>query len=83
NAIRLWRSIFAVLSSIIGIFGLTFGLIFLLYHWCRMESFGVPYLDPFVASEDEQLQDTVFRFPIFAMKKRPSSLDINNKKRME
>jgi len=83
NAIRLWRLIIAIFGSIIGIFGLTFGLIFLLYHWCRMETFGVPYLDPFVASEDEQLQDTIFRLPLFSMKKRPSSLDPKNKKRME
>lgn len=83
NAIRLWRFIFVVLSSIIGMFGLTFGLILLLHHWCRLESFGVPYLDPFVANEDEQLQDTIFRFPISSMKKRPSGLHTKNEKRME
>ncbi len=83
NAIRLWRFMFVVLSSIIGMFGLTFGLIFLLHHWCSLESFGVPYLDPFVANEDEQLEDTIFRFPINAMKKRPSGLNTKNEKRME
>lgn len=83
NALRIWRFIFVILSSIIGIFGLTFGLIFLLYHWCKMESYGVPYLDPFVANEDEQLQDTLFRFPFSTMKKRPSGLDPINKKRVE
>jgi len=83
NAIRVWRFILVIFSSIIGMFGLTFGLIFLLYHWCRLESFGVPYLDPFVANEDEQLQDTIFRFPISTMKKRPSGLNTKNKKRME
>ena len=83
NAIRLWRFILAVLGSIIGIFGITFGLIILLHHWCSMETFGVPYLDPFVANEDEQLQDTIFRLPLFTMKKRPTSLNPKNKKRME
>jgi spore germination protein KA len=83
NALRIWRFLLVILSSIIGMFGLTFGLIFLLYHWCKMESYGVPYLDPFVANEDEQLQDTLFRFPFSAMKKRPSSLNPLNKKRME
>ncbi len=82
NALRIWR-FFVILSSIIGIFGLTFGLIFLLYHWCKMETYGVPYLDPFVANEDEQLQDTLFRFPFSTMKKRPSSLNPINNKRME
>lgn len=83
NTLRLWRFIYVILSSIIGIFGLAFGLIFLLFHLCRMESFGVPYLDPFVANEDEQLQDTFFRLPFQAMKKRPSGLNPNNNKRME
>ncbi|HYE81139.1 MAG TPA: spore germination protein [Clostridia bacterium] len=83
NALRLWRFIFVIFSSTIGMFGLTFGLIFLLYHWCRMETFGVPYLDPFVANEDEQLQDTLFRLPDSIMKNRPSSLNTNNKKRVE
>jgi len=83
NAIRIWRFMLVIFSSIIGIFGLTFGLIFLIYHWCSLESFGVPYLDPFVANEDEQLQDTIFRFPISSMKKRPSGLNTKNEKRME
>lgn len=83
NAIRIWRFILVIFSSFIGMFGLTFGLVFLLHHWCRMETYGVPYLDPFVANEDEQLQDTLFRFPQSLMKKRPSSLDTMNKKRME
>jgi spore germination protein KA len=83
NSIRLWRFIFVISSSIIGMFGLTFGLVTLLFHWCRLESFGVPYLDPFVANEDEQLQDTIFRLPMSTMKKRPSSLNTNNEKRTE
>lgn len=83
NALRIWRFVFVVLSSIIGMFGLTFGMIFLLFHLCRMETYGVPYLDPFVSNEDEQLQDTLVVFPMSLMKKRPSSLNPINKKRME
>ncbi|MGE5633587.1 MAG: spore germination protein [Caulobacteraceae bacterium] len=83
NALRLWRFGITVLSSIIGIFGMTLGLVLLLYHWCKLETFGVPYLDPLVASEDLQLQDTLFRFPLFTMIKRPKELNPYNKKRME
>ncbi|MGE5677651.1 MAG: spore germination protein [Pseudomonadota bacterium] len=83
NAIRLWRFFLVITSSIIGMFGLTWGLIMILFHWCRMESYGVPYLDPFVANEDEQLQDTLFRLPISTMKKRPSGLNAKNKNRSE
>lgn len=83
NALRLWRFVYVILSSAIGIFGLTYGLLFLLYHWCRLETYGVPYLDPFVANEDEQLQDSFFRLPFSTMKKRPSSLNPNNVNRTE
>lgn len=83
NGVRLWRFTFVVFSSIIGILGLTFGLIFLLHHWCSMETYGVPYLDPLVANEDEQLQDTLLRLPMSMMKKRPSGLNTKNKKRVE
>jgi len=83
NAVRLWRFTFVVFSSIIGMLGLTFGLILLFHHWCSLETYGVPYLDPLVANEDEQLQDTLFRLPMSMMKKRPSGLNTKNEKRTE
>lgn len=83
NALRLWRFILVICSSIIGIFGLSSGLIFLIYHLCKMESFGVPYLSPLVSSDGKQLQDTIFRFPLSFHKKRPESLGPKNKRRMK
>lgn len=83
NALRLWRFVFVICSSIIGIFGLSYGIIFLIYHLSRLESFGVPYLSPVVAGEDKQLQDTIFRFPLSTHKKRPIELKTTNKRRMK
>lgn len=83
NAIRLWRFLLFILGSLIGIFGLTTGLIFLIFHWSQMESYGVPYLTPFVAQENKQLQDTLFRFPLRTMKYRPKALEDTNRRRME
>lgn len=83
NALRIWRFLFVILSCIVGIYGLTSGLILLLYSWCKMDSFGVPYLSPFVGGEEEQLKDTLFRFPLFTMKYRPSSLRVKNKRIMK
>lgn len=83
NALRLWRFILVILSSIVGIFGLSSGLIFLIYHLCSIETFGVPYLSPFVASDGKQLKDTMFRFPLYMHKKRPRSLRPINKRRMK
>ena len=83
NALRLWRLLIFLLASLIGIFGLTSGLLFLFFHWSQMETFGVPYLSPFVSDEDKQLQDTLFRFPLNTMKYRPKILDTKNERRMK
>jgi spore germination protein KA len=81
NALRLWRFIFAIFSSIIGLYGLSIGAIILLHHLSSMEVFGVPYLSPFVGGDGKNMQDAVFRFPFSSQKKRPMSLRTTNKKR--
>lgn len=83
NAVRLWRFILFIFGSLIGMFGLTTGLIFLIFHWSQMETFGVPYLTPFVTQENKQLQDTLFRLPLSSMKYRPKELKTINKRRMK
>ena len=47
DALRLWRLILAVLSSLGGLFGLTLGGLCLLTHLAGLESLGIPYLSPF------------------------------------
>lgn len=82
NALRVWRFILVLCASIAGLFSLTIGLILLVYQLGMMESFGVPYLSPFVANEGEEVYpDTLLRFPLYTMKKRPSSIKPINKRR--
>jgi spore germination protein KA len=83
NALRLWRFVLVIFSSLMGIFGLCTGLLILLFHLCQMESFGVPYLSPIVASKDNQYQDTFFRLPLKFQKERPLALGPINKRRMK
>ncbi|MCL1842405.1 MAG: spore germination protein [Defluviitaleaceae bacterium] len=62
------------LSAFLGFFGLIIGLIVTLVHLAALKSFGFPYLMPFAASEmnaHEDLKDSLFRFPLFSLKKRP------------
>lgn len=49
DALRLWRFAFAVLASLMGLFGLTLGALGLLVHLSGLESLGVEYLAPFSA----------------------------------
>ncbi|HQA57933.1 MAG TPA: spore germination protein [Acetivibrio sp.] len=83
NALRIWRFVIVILSSVAGLYGLSIGSLLLLIHWSKMESFGVPYLAPFVSVDDKQLQDTLFRLPFSSMYKRPIYLKTTDKKRRE
>jgi spore germination protein KA len=83
NALRLWRVGFVILSTMAGLFGLSIGIIILLYHLCSIEVFGVPYLSPFVGNDEKQLQDTLVRFPMFLHKKRPIAFKTANEKRQK
>lgn len=84
NALRIYRLVFVVFSTIAGIYGLTLGFLLLIYHLSTLETFGVPYLSPFVANEGENVtKDTIIRIPLYLMKKRPSSLKTLNKKRQK
>ena len=61
-------------AAVLGFFGLGLGLIFVLVHLASLHSFGVPYLLPFASGEMnnyQELKDSLFRFPLFSLKKRP------------
>lgn len=81
NALRIWRFFIAILTSVVGLYGLSVGGLLLLIHFAKMESFGIPYLAPLIAAEGKQLQDTLVRFPFSFMYKRPIDLKTSNKKR--
>ena len=51
NALRLWRFGLTVLASVFGVLGLALGVAALIRHLAGLESFGVPYLSPFVTGE--------------------------------
>lgn len=64
NGTRICRMLVVVSASIAGLFGITFALIVILYYLCRLESFGVPYLVPYVSNEGREVfSDTMVRLP--------------------
>ena len=83
NALRLWRFIIVIFSSIIGLFGLSIGTLLLLFHFAKMETFGVPYLAPYVAQEGKQMEDSLIRLPLRFFKKRPFYLKTTNERRQK
>lgn len=71
---RLVKYFVLALSAFLGFFGLIIALLITLVHLAGLKSFGFPYLMPFAASEMnkyEDLKDSLFRFPLFSLKRRP------------
>jgi spore germination protein len=83
---RLVKYFVFVMSAFLGFFGLVISLIITLVHLAGLNSFGFPYLMPFAASEMskfEDLKDSLFRFPLFCLKKRPFFANQNESARMK
>ena len=63
-----------IMAAVLGFFGLWAGLLLVLVHMASLKSLGFPYLMPFASAEMNgfhDLKDSIFRMPLFSMKKRP------------
>jgi spore germination protein len=73
-AFRILKFVFIFLCAWVGYYGFLLGILVVLIHLSRLESFGVAYLSPFAgnvpgAQEDEK--DSIVRFPLRKLTKRP------------
>lgn len=74
TSFRLLKFFFIVVCAWLGFFGMLCGLLAVLIHLSHLNSFGIPYLMPFVGAdlndyEDER--DFLWRFPFRKLTKRP------------
>ena len=60
-----------VLSAMFGLIGIMFGMLFILIHLCKLESFGTAYFAPVMPLRMKDLKDTFIRFPIWSLNQRP------------
>ncbi|WP_256218562.1 spore germination protein [Bacillus sp. MUM 116] len=77
-SIRMLRFPFMALAASFGLFGIIVGLIGMVLHMCSLRSFGVPFMAPFGPYIHDDQQDALFRFPRWAMSKRPRLLSQTN-----
>lgn len=75
---RLLRFPLMIISSVFGFYGLTLALIVIVAHLTSLRSFGIPYLSPFAPIQTQDLKDSLFRFPITHLFKRPENLAKRN-----
>ncbi|WP_313640257.1 spore germination protein [Paenibacillus sp. FSL K6-0276] len=60
-----------ILAAMFGLIGITFGMLFILIHLCKLESFGTPYFSPVMPLRMKDMKDTFVRFPIWSLNQRP------------
>lgn len=80
-SLRILRFLFMALAASFGLFGMTVGFIALLLHLSSLRSFGVPFMSPFAPFRLEDQKDTLVRFPIWSMRKRPHFFSRGNRVR--
>ena len=71
---RLLRIFLILLAVSFGGYGIALGLIVILTHLARLESFSVPYLPPFAPARFRDMKDALIRMPIWKITKRPLSI---------
>lgn len=71
NGIRWWRFIFLFFATISGLIGLIIAGILFITKLASMVTNGTPYLAPFSPFNLVGLKDSIIRFPINKLKKRP------------
>ncbi|MDQ6422578.1 spore germination protein [Paenibacillus sp. LHD-117] len=77
-SVRMLRFLFMGLAASFGVFGIIVGFIALVLHLCRLNSFGIPYMTPLAPFNFADQKDTLMRFPMWAMLKRPRLLSRGN-----
>ncbi|MDR1687648.1 MAG: spore germination protein [Clostridiales bacterium] len=74
SGIRLTKYFILIASCFLGMFGFWLACILVLAHLASLKSFGVPYTFPFSSPDLNgytDIKDSVFRVPLFFMRKRP------------
>lgn len=78
---RMLRFGFMFLAGFMGFLGITIGIIALVLHMCRLQSFGVPYMAPIAPFNLRDQKDTIVRVPWWQMYTRPALMKLRNVKR--
>lgn len=71
---KLLRLFLILLAVSFGGYGIALGLLVILTHLARLESFSVPYLSPFAPTRFRDMKDALIRMPIWKLNKRPLSI---------
>jgi spore germination protein KA len=71
---RLLRLFLIILSAVFGAYGIALGLLVIVIHLARLESFSVPYMSPYAPFRFSDMKDALLRMPLWKLDKRPVSI---------
>lgn len=74
QAVRVLRFPMMIFAAMFGYVGISFGLMIVFIHLCKLDSYGVPYFSPLAPLRFKDMKDTIIRFPLWSMKGRPHDL---------
>ena len=83
NSIRWYRLLFMIGANLLGISGIILIIILLLLDLSRTNSFGLPYMYPFIPTNLYALKNSIIKFPIKKLNKREKVLSDNKTKYKE
>lgn len=73
-SLRMLRFPLIIMSGCFGLYGVMLGTIVIVNHLLYLESFGVPYMSPYVPPKWRDMKDSLIRAPLWWMRRRPSFL---------
>ncbi len=82
---RLIKFLLIIGAAFLGLYGFILGLLLVAIHLSELKSFGVPYMMPMVAEEEDKAWlkgDFLLRAPIKRMGQRPFWVNKNNRERL-
>jgi len=74
DVIPLSRLFLMTCATFLGIFGILMGSMVLFIHLTKLRSFGIPYLAPLAPGNLDDMQDVLFKAPIWVINTRPRLL---------
>lgn len=61
NALRLYKIILLILGTILGIYGVILGTVFIIYKLLSIKIFDIPYFVPFIPYEKNEINDSIIK----------------------
>ncbi|OLO26154.1 hypothetical protein BTR23_24080 [Alkalihalophilus pseudofirmus] len=81
DAVGILRIVYLISAGLLGVFGITLVVSFVLIHLVSMRSFSIPYMSPLTPITWSGWRDLFIRFPHWAFNQRPAFIPNENQKR--